>query len=607
MIFGLFILLLSISACTKESVEYTIQFDTMGGSVVEPIVAQYLDPINLPIPEREGFTFVGWYNDEQYTAEIDISAMMEFNFILYAKWQPIQYQIHFDVNGGTSISSVSYDYQETVIEPDNPIKQGYAFIGWYSDEALTIPFVFGQMGLNDLTLYAKWEPNEYQIHFVVNGGNEMESATYLYQETISAPIDPIKDGYIFDGWYTDESLTTQYIFGQMGLQDITVYAKWSAFSYKIQFENTGDSDIDDILAEAGSTIVAPDDPIRDGYEFSGWYIDALSLEPFVFSTMPNEDLTLYADWGTNGLNFTLINDDQEYEVSYQDASELETIQIPKNHEGKLVTKIADYGFGGCYSLSSFVYSPNINTIGDYAFMGCESLLMFPISEYITYIGQAAFFRCAGLEQFLVNPDNQNYMSIDGVLFSKSGDKLIAYPASKAGSNYVINDDVITIEPYSFTRSLNLTTVTFGSGVTTIKTHAFYDCWQLTSIIIPDNVTKIETYAFRSCASLVNVTLGAGLTGLDAYVFNACFALTTITIPSNITYINYGAFYDCTSLSTIIIDKTVGQGLITGGLFMFTNTKSYLHIYVPDLETKNAYVLEYYWTSYASKIEVNPGV
>lgn len=84
----LMISVFSIFACTKEEVEYTIVFNTMGGEPVDPIVAGYLDPITLPIPQRDGYIFVGWYNDASYTGEIELYAMVDMDFILYAKWEP---------------------------------------------------------------------------------------------------------------------------------------------------------------------------------------------------------------------------------------------------------------------------------------------------------------------------------------------------------------------------------------------------------------------------------------------------------------------------------------------------------------------------------------
>lgn len=375
--------------------------------------------------------------------------------------------------------------------------------------------------------------------------------------------------------------------------------------YTISFDSRDGSIVEPIAQAVGSNLTEPMNPTREGYVFAGWYNSVESVELLVFDVMPSNNITLYADWATEDLVFTLINDDLEYEVSLQYDEDILSIQIPKQHDGKPVTKIADYGLRGCYSVTELVYSSNISTFGTYAFMELEALTHFTISEYITEIGSALFYGCTKLEGILVDSNNLHFKSIDGVLFNLSEEKLITYPSARLGTSYIINDNVLSIEPYAFNKSLNLIDITIGNHVTTIKSHAFFDCWSLISIVIPDQVVSIELYAFRNCVELVNVTLGSGLTGIDAYVFNRCISLHTITIPSNIEYIGYGAFYDCSSLSIVIIDKTSSQGVITGGLFMFANTPSNLAIYVPDAGTKAEYDTSYIWSSYASKIEVNP--
>lgn len=374
--------------------------------------------------------------------------------------------------------------------------------------------------------------------------------------------------------------------------------------YKVNFNTNGGAVMDSINVSAGEKISIPD-PVKEGFVFSGWYKSQDDLIPFDINSTINDNITLYADWATEGITYTLYNDDTEYEVLYQNDEEIEVIQIPKNYMGIPVTKISDYGLGGNPSVTEIILPNSVNIIGIYALMGCGSLTSFSFSKYVTEIGFAVFFESVRLESISVDPDNQNYKSIDGVLFDKTGELLVTYPAGKTDSNYTINNTVVTIGDYAFSKNIYLTNVVIGTSVTTIKTHAFYNCWELTSIIIPNNVTSLETYAFRNCVGLTSITLGTGISGLNAYLFNGCNSLTSITLPSNIDYIGYGAFYDCTGLSVIIIDKTASQGIITSGIFMITNTKSYLVFYVPDFETMEAYQADSNWAYLANKILVNP--
>jgi uncharacterized repeat protein (TIGR02543 family) len=116
----------------------------------------------------------------------------------------------------------------TVIKPQDPTKQGYIFNGWYKDSILTIPYTFTTMPSVNITLYAKWYLINKTITFNSNGGTYVPSITNLPGTTVIKPQDPIKQGYIFDGWYSDINLTLNYTFTTMPSSSITLYAKWNS-------------------------------------------------------------------------------------------------------------------------------------------------------------------------------------------------------------------------------------------------------------------------------------------------------------------------------------------------------------------------------------------
>src|SRR5690554_136333 len=94
------------------------------------------------------------------------------------------------------------------------------------------------MPTSDLTLYAKWDLNSYTITFNSLGGSSVEPLTVNYNEAIIAPEEPTRTGYTFSGWYSDESLTNEYIFTSMPANNITLYAKWSINTYSVTFYQT---------------------------------------------------------------------------------------------------------------------------------------------------------------------------------------------------------------------------------------------------------------------------------------------------------------------------------------------------------------------------------
>ena len=127
---------------------------------------------------------------------------------------------------------------------------------------------------------------------------------------------------------------------------------------------------------------------------------------------------------------------------------------------------------------------------------------------------------------------------------------------------------------------NFINVEIGSGVTSIRDRAFYDCDSLTSITIPDSVTSIGESAFAYCSSLTSVTIPDSVTSIGEYAFSGCDSLTSVTIPDSVTSIGDYAFYHCDSLTSITIPDSVTS--IGDGAFYHCD--SLTSITIPDSVT-----------------------
>lgn len=148
----------------------------------------------------------------------------------------------------------------------------------------------------------------YRIDFVSNGGGTVESIVKKAGEEIAEPAVPVKNGYVFDGWYesADNGSTLAdkpFVFAYMPARNCTLYAKWSEqiVKYTITFESNGGSSVTAIEAKAGEKIEEPAIPTNDGYLFDGWYESSdngitLAEKPFVFGYMPSQSVKLYAKW-----------------------------------------------------------------------------------------------------------------------------------------------------------------------------------------------------------------------------------------------------------------------------------------------------------------------
>ena len=139
---------------------FTVTFNSNGGSDVDAVTVNWNTTVAEPEePTKAHVIFAGWYSNEALTNAYSFSTKITADTTLYAKWTPIRRTITFNTKGGSSISAINFNEGTTVTKPENPEKDGYAFGGWFTDEALTKSFYFATDSANlteNVTLYAKW-------------------------------------------------------------------------------------------------------------------------------------------------------------------------------------------------------------------------------------------------------------------------------------------------------------------------------------------------------------------------------------------------------------------------------------------------------------------
>ena len=257
--------------------QYTITFDTNGGSEIAPITQDYGTEITAPDnPTRKGYTFKGWDKEIPETMPAE-------NITVKAQWEINQYTITFDTNGGSEIASITQDYGTKITAPADPTRKGYTFKGWDKEIPETMP-------AENITVKAQWEINQYTIAFDTNGGSEIAPITQDYGTEITVPDNPTRKGYTFKGWDKEIPET-------MPAENITVKAQWEINQYTIAFDTNGGSEIAPITQDYGTKITAPDNPTRKGYTFKGWNKE-------IPETMPAENITVKAQWKINQYTIT---------------------------------------------------------------------------------------------------------------------------------------------------------------------------------------------------------------------------------------------------------------------------------------------------------------
>ncbi len=272
-------------------------------------------------------------------------------------------------------------------------------------------------------------------------------------------------------------------------------------------------------------------------------------------------------------------DTEKYPPWYDYLSDIRTVIINKG-----ITKVSHGSFTFCNNLQEVTLPEGLKEINASAFEWCGNLKQISLPSSLEKIGFEAFdydialqtitiprnvevingnpFEyCTALQSIQVDPANQEFASLGGVLFSKDHKRLISYPGGKTGA-YTIPDSVSYVERGS----------------------AFTGCAGLTKLTIPDSVIiQDESYGFVSlcdCTGLKEVKLPNYLTEIGQDMFKGCSSLETVNIPESVVLIGQNAFEDCTSLKQL----TLPEGLTTIEDWAFVNCKSLEHMNLPSTLT-----------------------
>ena len=328
---------------------------------------------------------------------------------------------------------------------------------------------------------------------------------------------------------------------------------------------------------------------------------AAPLSGFVGIRLPMLSLKAEAETTEDGL-FEYAVDRRWTESGYQDGVRITRcdknvsgkVVIPETIEGYEVKWISSYAFSSCKNITEITMPDSVTEIGEWAFSNCKNLTELTIPDGVTEIGDSAFLGCKSLTEITVSPDNKNYVSVDGVLFTKNMSTLVAYPAGNERSTYTIPYGVKKICAFAYCE--NLKEIVFSDSVIDVSSEPFIvGCCSLTNIVvspgnnifwsadgvlfanteanflvtypaakecstytIPDGVEIIYVEAFAHSKNLKSVTISESVTVIYMSAFMCCTSLREITIPKSVIEIDDSAFENCDSLKNVYYLGTRAQ-------------------------------------------------
>ena len=206
----------------------------------------------------------------------------------------------FTADGTTFAPAQTIDRGGKFTKPAAPSKENHTFAGWYNGDEKFDFDADTTNAPNVLELVAKWEKSKYTVKFVSEHGSfknqTIEHGKLIETDKLTIPE---VEGYTFDGWYTDDTYSTEFNFSTPITGDTRIYAKWTAKDYEVSFVTEhGNAPTSQNVPYNGTA----DDPgtlTEEGYTFVGWYADAAHTTEFKFSTPITGDTKVYAKWEKN--------------------------------------------------------------------------------------------------------------------------------------------------------------------------------------------------------------------------------------------------------------------------------------------------------------------
>lgn len=637
LIFALLLTTLSIAGCSKRT--YVVEFDSNGGSrPASQLVDKWALAEEPAEPTRNGFRFDGWFIDEDCEQKFDFTTAINKDLTLFAKWTEI-FTVRFFQTDGTLIYEAYMPRGEILYEPEVQ-KEGYVFIGWYTDENCVQEYEFNIAVTANESIYGKWAADTsktWLVNFKQSDETLIDQQMVRGGNRISVPQEPTINGKIFIDWYADSYFENIFDFETIVTSDLVLYAKFMDITQSSSFQwvNLPDGTVEvKKFIGTETEVVIPS-------TYDGKTVSSIGSE--AFSACSNLTTVIIPDGVTN-IGFR----------AFFQCTALSDIIIPDS-----VTLVSSYAFYSCSALISVSIGNSVNIIGDSAFFGCSNLTSLEIPASVTNMGFCPFQKCVSLAYIFVDEENASYKSIDGDLYSKDGTVLFQYAIGKIATSFTIPDGVETVYTYAigncpylneiiipdsvvgitssalsnskklknisagegnteyktidgnlyskdgtklikyaigkttsvftipsdvtyiydnaFSYCSNLTGVNIPDSLTTIGSNAFYDCENLKSVTIPDSVTFVGTAAFYGCKNMIGVTISDNLLFLSNWVFAFCENLTNVVIPDRATGISDYAFYKCSSLISVNIPETV----VGIGEYAFCDCPELTSIRIPE--------------------------
>ena len=354
-----------------EAKTYNVKF--MNGDVQHDAnTVKYDGAYTLPAaPTKAGYTFAGWVDAEGNAMPATHTTDGDVTF--YAKWATSAFDAKFYLDAAKTDlhATESVEFGAAIPTPSTPSKTGYTFKGWSLDGS-TVLADLGTMDTEGKDFIAVFEALSSGVTFY-DGDTVLETKTGNFGDKINAIDNPTKAGYTFAGW-VDASGADVIFPVTLGLDPISVYAKWTANPIFIEFYD-GANFISGGEQNCGEAIVAPEAPVKAGYNFVGWVDANGNAMP---ATVPAAEAKYYTKYEAATYNVTFKADGET--VRSEEALFGSTI-VPPDAPSKVGNTFKGWAVEGTTDIVTFDDNTTV-PVGGVTYVAIFEVNTYKITYYV---------------------------------------------------------------------------------------------------------------------------------------------------------------------------------------------------------------------------------
>ncbi len=323
-----------ISVSVAQKPQHTVTFVSNGSIYSIAAVEENMKVSQPSSPERNGYTFGGWYTDAACSSPYDFRAEVADDIRLYAKWTAVTYAVEYGKNTADSVTVPSEQTKKhdsvLVLSPQIPVRMGYTFAAWNTkpDGTGTSYGAGSELSVNaDITLYAQWKINKFAVSLITGEGvtGTLSANEAVYNETVRVTA-LSGDGYnspvITAIPQENAELISEGVYRISGPVSFIAAAEAKKIHTASFYLDGGLYYTQSAIDGGGVTVALPNPPVKAGYSFIGWYTEQTGGVEVNDATVLDKDLTVYARFEAALLHITPAVNGEGYTVYSADNTTL---------------------------------------------------------------------------------------------------------------------------------------------------------------------------------------------------------------------------------------------------------------------------------------------